>query len=178
MRRLIALCAVWFSFGAIAVAQQEFPQGEFFLGYSHEIADMSRSKTGFDGFHLALAENVNSWFGGVLDFSTHFKNVSGTFVDTENVAFGPQFSCRKLPHVTPSAHAEVGVTHGSEGFLGNSTSGTHFALIVGGALDYKVGESVAIRPIQADWIHTSFQSLGRDNLRLSAGVVFRFGWPR
>ena len=178
MRRLIALCAMWLSFGAVAAAQQLFPRGEVFLGYSHEIADLDRSQTGLDGFHLSATENMNSWFGGVLDFSTHFTSVNQSLVDTETVAFGPQFTYRKSTSLTPSAHAEVGVVHGSQGFLGNSTSGTHFAFVAGGALDYKLRDSVAIRLIQGDWIRTDFQSLSRNNLRLSAGLVFRFDWTR
>jgi len=177
MRKLIALCAMWFIFGAAAVAQQ-YPKGEVFVGYSHEIVDLDRSQTGLDGVHLSAAENMNSWFGALLDFSVHFKDVNGTTVHTETVAFGPQVAYRKATSVTPSAHAEVGVAHGSQGFLGNSTSGTHFAFVAGGALDYKLRGNFAIRVIQADWVRTWFQDLPRNNVRLSAGLLVRFDFRR
>jgi hypothetical protein len=174
MRKLILLCAFWISFLAAAMAQdhQVYPRGEVFIGYSHELADVSRSRVDLNGFHVSAVENVNSWFGGVLDFSAHFTTVNGTVVDNETVAFGPQFAYRKMKSILPSAHVALGVAHGSQAFLGNSTSGTHFAFVGGGALDYAPGSKFAIRIIEGDLIKTKFQDLTRNNVRLSAGVVF------
>jgi hypothetical protein len=173
MRKLIALCTMWLIFGVVAAAQQ-FPKWELFAGYSHEIADIDRSKTHLEGFHVSAAENVNRWFGGVLDFSAHFKRINGITVDTESVAFGPQIAYRKFDKLTPSVHVTLGVVHGSQGFLGNSTSGTHFGVVAGGALDYKLRQKFAIRIIEPDYIRTTFQDLPRNNIRLSTGLVFRF----
>ena len=175
MRKIIALCAVLFGYAAAALAQQ-YPAGEVFVGYSHEIADVDRSQTNLDGFQLSAAENINHWFGCMLDFSEHLARINQATVHTETIAFGPQFAYRKLPSLTPSAHVEVGVVHGNRGFLGNSTSGTHAAFVAGGALDYKLRQNFSIRVIQADWIRTSFQDLSRNNVRLSAGLLVRFSF--
>ena|ERR687887_1692346 len=172
MRKLIALCAMWFGFAVLAAAQ-ETPSWEIFTGFSHEIADLDGSQTKLEGFHVSVAQNVNSWFGGLLDFSAHFKRINGLTVDTESVAFGPRVAFRKFDRLTPSAHVALGIVHGSQGFLGNSTSGTHFGVVAGGALDYNLRRHVAIRIIEPDYMRTTFQDLPRNNLRLSAGIVFR-----
>ena len=52
------------------------------------------------------------------------------------------------------------------------------ALVLGGGVDVRLTDRVSLRPIQADYVLTQFGISGnpstQNNLRLSAGLVFRF----
>lgn len=61
-------------------------------------------------------------------------------------------------------------------------SQTDFAMTVGGGLDVKIAKRFALRPFAVDYMLTTFPSILNNNssntqngLRLSAGVIFRFG---
>jgi hypothetical protein len=165
---------VWFALGAVAGAQ-EYPHWEVFLGYSNQQTDITGSDLMLHGGHFSLTENVNGWFGGLLDVSGHFRDDSGTIVDTETIAYGPQFTLRKFQWITPSAHVAAGIVRTSEGFFGIPNSRIDLAVVAGGALDVALGKRVALRVIQADWIGTRFQDPSiRNNIRLSTGMQFRF----
>ena len=62
-----------------------------------------------------------------------------------------------------------------------SASQTAFSMTAGGGLDVKVSKRFAIRPFAIDYMLTSYPSLvtgtstHQNGLRLSAGVLFRFG---
>ncbi len=172
MRKVLLVCFVGLGLGTLCFGQNA-PKWELFGGYSHSLADVSRNTLNLDGVHVSAAENMNNWFGGLLDFSAHLTSVNGKVVDNETIGFGPQVAYRKMPSLTPSAHVLVGVIRGSEGYLLNSVPGTHFGLIAGGALDYKIGRRVAFRVVQADWVRSKFQGLGRNNIRISTGLVLR-----
>lgn len=96
---------------------------------------------------------------------------SGTFT----YLFGPRFNWRKS-RVVPYAQFLFG---GSETGLNGSLASTTrngFATAAGGGIDIAVTKRVAVKPIQLEYItarpsSNSFQN----NLRYSAGVVFRFG---
>ncbi len=62
-----------------------------------------------------------------------------------------------------------------------SSSQTAFSMTVGGGLDVKVSKRFGLRPFAIDYMLTSFPSLvdgtgtHQNGLRLSAGILFRFG---
>ena len=56
-----------------------------------------------------------------------------------------------------------------------SLSDTALAAALGGGVDIKLNDAFAIRAVQADYLMTRFLDERQDNLRLSFGVVFRFG---
>jgi hypothetical protein len=117
--------------------------------------------------------------------------------------FGPQYSFRRVPRVTPFVHALFGAVQGStistpivvtpavcpspgpcQGpSLGPSATiapETAFAMALGGGLDVKVRNHVWIRLFQADYVRQDFSqnpgSPGSINTaRISAGVVFTVG---
>ena len=72
-------------------------------------------------------------------------------------------------------HVLLGGMHGSNGYLGISQPKTDFAAAFGGGLDLRVHKNIAIRAIQAEYIVTPFLDQRQDNIRLSAGIVLRFG---
>jgi hypothetical protein len=161
-------------FFSVAAAAQQTPKVELFGGYSHLLADLSDSSFNLDGFHISAAENLNSWVGGVLDFSTHFGTRAGVNVNTQSIMYGPRLSFRKIKIVTPSAHALFGAVRGSTGFDGISKPDIHFGLALGGEIDVKLNRRVAFRVIQADYLMTRFLNLRQDNIRVSTGFVIRF----
>ena len=160
-----------------AIAQEtEVPRVEVFGGYSRFIGDQQ-------GFNVSAAGNINKWFGVVADFSrVSLKMTEEDFTEkiTANTyLFGPQVSYRGNKRITPFARVLIGaVTLKSKTTLGNQSfefSQTNFSYGVGAGLDIRVNKNVAIRAIQADYIHTSVFGEGLHGGRLSFGVVFRFG---
>jgi opacity protein-like surface antigen len=148
---LLALCN-------LPAAAQEHPKGELFGGYQfiHIQPDNNAS-----GWNAAITGNLGSWLGVTADFSGAYKN-GGTF---HTIMAGPVFSVRKSEKVTPFVHALVGVGIGSRG--GTDTA---FATALGGGIDVRVSQLVAVRLVQADWlILRPGGETGRNNARVSAG---------
>jgi opacity protein-like surface antigen len=67
----------------------------------------------------------------------------------------------------------MGFGHQTDSGGGISDSDTGFAFAVGGGVDYKLIKGVAGR-LQLDSIHNSLFGQGQTNLRISAGIVFKF----
>ena len=167
---LLALVLIW---SAAAVAQQT-PKIELFGGYSHFFGDLNGTSFNLDGVHASAAENWNSWFGGVVDFSSNFGSSNGNNVNAQSIMYGPRFAYRKSKFMTPSVHVLVGAIRGSAGFEGISKPNWRFNMGLGGEIDLRINDRVAFRLVQADYMPTHFLNLRQDNLRVSTGFVFRF----
>jgi outer membrane immunogenic protein len=97
---------------------------------------------------------------------------------TAGLRYAPRFHSR----IRPFGKVLVGVAHagGSLAQAPNpaaANAGAAFAGIVGGGLDLRAGSHFAIRLIEADYLATTFDNGSNDhqnNLRINAGVVFRF----
>ena len=161
-------------FFSVAAAAQETPKVELFTGYSNLFTELNTSSYNLNGVNVSAAENVNSWFGGVLDFSDNFGTNAGHNVNTQSIMYGPRISYRKSSSITPSVHALFGAVRGSQFFDGISQAKWRLDLAVGGNVDLRINDRVAFRLIQADYIPTHFLNLRQDNFRLSVGFVFRF----
>ncbi len=170
--RVIILPLLFVPFAATA---QQTPKTEVFGGYSNLVANVSGPSFNLNGLDFSVAENVNSWFGGVLDFTSHFGTEAGNKVNTQTIAYGPVFSYRKHPNVVPFARGLLGAVRGSADYLDISKPAWQFAVVAGGGLDVKLTDKVALRLIQADYVMTRFSATRQDNIRLSAGIVLRFG---
>jgi hypothetical protein len=157
-----------------AAAAQQTPKIEIFGGYSHLFADLNGTSYNLNGVHASAAENVNSWFGGVLDFSSSFGSNNGININAQSIMYGPRFTYRKSRFVTPSVHALFGGIRGSAGFDGISKPNWRFNVGVGGDVDLRINDRVAFRLFQADYMPTHFLNLRQDNIRVSTGFVFRF----
>ena len=103
--------------------------------------------------------------------------------NTQQFLFGPRFTFRR-ERVTAFAHALFGVNRAHvSGFVANqntfpSVSETDFAMGYGGGLDINAGKNIAIRLFQVDYVPVRTGLFGipwRHNLRVQAGVVFKFG---
>ncbi len=99
---------------------------------------------------------------------------------------GPRVSLRSHLRLTPFAQALFGVMHATQVSLcPNCTSilpaQNAFTLTAGGGLDIRLTHRIAIRAVQGEYFMTRFDNLAtgktspQNDVRLSTGLVFRFG---
>jgi opacity protein-like surface antigen len=124
--------------------------------------------------------------GFKADFGAYHNTSFGTNTTTFTYLFGPQFTYRGNEHVTPFFHVLLGGAHQSSSqsssqgssVSGISTSANAFAFAPGGGLDVNVSPHIAIRVAQVDYLLTKFkddEDNRQNNVRVSAGIVFRWG---
>jgi opacity protein-like surface antigen len=172
MRKVVGLLIVLLCFSAAAMAQ-EFPKGEFSAGFSYARINAGGGAPGINlsGWYASLAGNFNKWFGVVGEFSGHYGKALNIGTDAHTYLFGPQISFRQKEKVTPFVRALFGA--GRFG-MGAGTGNTAFAMALGGGVDARVNDNIAIRAVQLDYLMTWFGSDQQKNLRLAVGVTFRF----
>jgi opacity protein-like surface antigen len=148
------------------------------------------------GFNASATVNLTGGFGLTGDFSGHFKTNSvadvlggriTTHIRVFNVLGGPQYRFLRNSRVSPFVRglAGVAVTHSTLDVPSinarDDFSSTDFALALGGGVDVRVSERVAVRVFQVDYNPIfldksntlAFPKLRADNVRFSFGVVFR-----
>ena len=85
---------------------------------------------------------------------------------------------------TPYVQALFGGAHVSTSLLdpntGNSFTQNGFAAAFGGGLDFRLTDHIAVKPFQLEYMMTQLPNVWsptntQNNLRYSAGIVFRFG---
>jgi opacity protein-like surface antigen len=160
---------------------QEFPRVEVFGGYSYlhfkpEGASALNLNYGWNG---EAQFNVNRLIGFEADVSGHYSTpVTGVHFDSYNFLVGPVASNR-FAGATVFVHALAGANRISTSATGLSTlSDTSFAMAFGGGLDINATRHVSVRPIQIDYLFTKHGDAPnnvQNNIRVSAGFVFRFG---
>jgi opacity protein-like surface antigen len=159
----------------LSAAAQNTPAVEVFGGYSHVVGNLSNSTFNLNGFDGSVEENLNKWFGGKLDIASTFGTEAGFKVNSQSIAYGPVFSYRKNPSVRPFVEGLLGAVRGSSEYLGVSQPEWRFGLFGGGGVDVKLNDRISLRVIDVDYVMTRFSSARQDNVRISAGFVFRFG---
>ena len=138
---------------------------------------------------VSLDTTPAGWGAGVTYNFT--KNIGLTFdtgghyADNNHVStamFGPKFTYRG-EHVQPFITALVGLHRLSPqgpalGFLSPNNG---FGLMAGGGVDYKISPHVALRLIEAEFVHGSHDTgalipvQGLNGVRVRSGIVFQFG---
>ncbi len=183
MRKLLLLAILLLALPVLAQAQDS-PKTEIFGGYSYLRADDDDDGIDLHGWNASFNQNILKWFGIKADFSGHYGDVTlvpGTGADLSAHLFlvGPQFSIRKNERVTPFVHALFGVVRSDATFFDPTGKITQrdstFAMALGGGVDVKVIDNLAIRLFQADYVLTRFDDETQNNLRVSAGLVLRLG---
>lgn len=157
------------------LAQSDAPRVEVFGGYAHNIGNAH-------GWNASAALNANRWFGVVADFGGLTAKETEPDIEGEIKAytylFGPQFSYRGNKWVTPFGRVLLGAVNvrATANSVNQSleASDTSFSYGAGFGLDVRVNRFVAIRVLQADYIHTRFLEEGQHNGRFSFGIVLRF----
>ena len=203
------LCVAGLYCVPLTLLAQEAPQVEVFAGYSYLLASDSLSqRVNQNGWDLSAAFNFARSFGVVADFSNHYGTKPrvfspiGTAGKGVTFLFGPQYSYRRAPKVTPFVHALLGgiqanrlvpssmvILPGGGGAVvppaGCTTilcyeSVTAFAMALGGGLDVRATDRVWLRAFQVEYLRANLTYANQvpapqNDLRVSAGVVFRFG---
>ena len=195
MRRLLFIICLIACSASLSLGQTtDDPKNEFFAGYSYHSADINTltidpHRTSQNGVNLAYKRNLNKHVGLKLDTSAHFKRDSaqlngGRFTSQRDQYYflgGVEFKAPSNSRVTPFAQALVGASL-FRGFTTNTSpagnvftfdDATSFAMALGGGLDVRANDRIAIRIIQADYAPTFFGSGRQDNIRLSFGVIFK-----
>ena len=148
------------------------------------------------GFNASATVNLTGGFGLTGDFSGHFKTRKladplGGFITNKvsiyNVLGGPQYRFAGNSRVLPFVRALAGVANTRSTLdvpsinAKDDFSSTDFALALGGGVDVRVSERVAVRVFQVDYNpvflgsgnELGFGNVRADNVRYSFGVVFR-----
>ena len=175
MRKFIWLFGLFLTVSAVA---QDFPKFEIFGGYSYDHRSVGGTGFGFNGGSTSFLYNPSSLVGFKADFGAYHNQSFGTNTTTFTYLFGPQFTYRGNEHVTPFFHVLLGGAHQSSSFSGVSSSANAFSFAPGGGLDVHVSPHVAIRVAQVDYLLTKFkddEDNRQNNVRVSAGIVFRWG---
>ena len=145
--------------------QSSYPDGELFGGFSYLKSD----DVNFLGWQANVSGNVTRHFGVVLDLGGQYKNIAGLKVQAYQLLIGPRFIARG-EKVTGFVHTLAGY----EQFRARGTS-TGIALALGGGMDVNMNDRIAIRVFQIDVIPTRFSGGWSSDIRVGAGVVFKWG---
>ena len=105
---------------------------------------------------------------------------SGEDLTLTSYLFGPRYSWRKSGRFAPFGQVLLGGAHASGSFAGSRFANTSnaFAMVAGGGFDVGITRHLAARAFEADYYLTHFSNGLNDrqnNLRISAGIIFRFG---
>jgi opacity protein-like surface antigen len=172
-KALCAMCLVFLA--SLPAMAQDVPKAEVFGGYSWAGGN-------FHGWNASVTGNVNKQLGIVADFSGHYgSELDGPILvkqDAHSFLFGPRFSFRGK-RLTPFVYALFGATrfHESATIAGQNLfhSDTGFSSALGGGLDIKVNDRVAIRAFQIDYFRPNFFGEAHNRGRLAFGVVLHLG---
>ena len=192
------LLVTWGFLSVPTSAQDNAPKVEIFGGYSYANIDNDSipSRLSFrenaHGWGASLSGNFHKNFGFTLDFAGQYG--SGTISASQSPSadfqsnqflFGPRFTLRG-GSATGFVHALFGVARTrissftSRGTRFPSNSDIDFSMAYGGGLDINVGERIAIRAFQADYIPVRFSEefpfqRWLSNFRVQTGIVIKFG---
>jgi opacity protein-like surface antigen len=164
------------------------PKGEMYTGYSFVRIEGSN----LHGWNLAPVGNVNEHLGIMGDFSGHYSTESstvGTAESSSNLTLhsamaGLRVSDRSLGALSPFAHSVFGMTRinaevtvDQPGLPTSSASNdvTGFSMALGGGLDLNMSSRFALRLFQADYLVIRSDGFKHEGVRVSTGLVWRFG---
>jgi len=191
MKRYAILLGTLLVFGVVASAQETAPAAEVGFSYSYTRVNPggALSSANANGGYGYVEYNFNRVVGLVADLGANYVgNVGGVQLQntTFQYLFGPRFNWR-MSRFTPYVQTLVGGQRFSSGLdpssstLRLASAQNNFAAAIGGGIDYNLTKHIALKPIQVEYLVAEVSPAGRNlnfvqnNLRYSAGVVFRFG---
>jgi hypothetical protein len=180
-------------FVAAAGAQEKAPTPAAELGFSYSYTRVNPggaiSSANASGGYGYGEYNINSVLGLVAELGANYTGAAGKTLlgnTTFQYLFGPRFNWRRS-RFTPYVQTLFGGERFSNGLNPNSTtprlltSQNNFAAAFGGGVDVSVSRRFTMKPFQLEYLiaqaSTGAGNLNfvQNNLRYSAGVVFRFG---
>lgn len=138
--------------------------------------------SGWVGFNLTRSIGI---VGEIA--SQHASGINGTGADLTLTSFlaGPRYTWTRAGRFAPFAQVLLGGAHAggtlAPGGSVLSGSANAFAMTAGGGLDIGITRHIGLRAFQADYYLTHFDNGTNDhqnNLRIAAGVIFRFAGTR
>jgi opacity protein-like surface antigen len=189
MKRNLLLLAVSLAGSVVVVAQEapSTPVAEVGINYSYvtTMPGGGAPSFGSQGVSGTFVYNINRIFGVVADLGGYHNDAAANFNPTTfSYLFGPRLSLRKSSRFTPYVQALVGGARVSTSLVdvntGNSIVQNGFAAAFGGGLDVRLTDHLAVKPFQIEYLMTQTPNIWspsnpQNNIRYSAGVVFRFG---
>ena len=192
MKRWIWLCGAMLVFAGV-VSAQDSPKVELFGGYSYVRVNPGFSLPGlnFNGGSGSASYNLHPWLGLVGDFGGYHWTTTGADATVITYLFGPKIAFRRGP-ITPFVHTLFGGARGSGAISGicpgarvrpagavgvgcsPGASENAFSMALGGGLDWNATSHIGVRVGEAEYLMTRFASNTQNNVRVSAGVVFRW----
>jgi hypothetical protein len=169
MKKILLLAVLVMLTSALALSQ-DVPKWEVFGGYSYLRVNPGFGADGVDtsGWEAAANYNISHSWGLKADVSGHYC-CDGEHM--HNFLFGPQFAFRSQDNKwTVFAHGLIGASHAD-----SIVSDTSVAWAAGGGFDWYFHNNVGWRVAQVDYLGTHFLDDTQSNVRVSTGVVFRFG---
>lgn len=173
----------------LSLMAQAVPKIEMFGGYSH----LRIEQIPHHGWNLTFGPNLNKNLGIMAEFSGHYGSrtdtlFTGTDAKTDSMVHSFMLGPRVFQTVggvwTPFVQSLFGiarvdvdgtvlqngkvVSFSSNGDLG-------FGMALGGGLDVKATDAIAIRIFQADYSVVRVGGTRSEGGRISAGIVFHFG---
>lgn len=206
-------------FATCMCAQEtETPAGEIYGGYqytridTHAVQDFFNLQHVLDptiplvnfgshqtqhGWNFGVQENMNNWFGGVVDVSGNYGTKSLTILSSGGVTVktrtrlrsytfmgGPQLTLRRSSRFQPFGRALLGGAWYSDStnVLANNVpqiaeireSDSGFAIGGGGGTDISFSSHLGMR-VTVDYIRTFFFNDSQGNIRSTVGLIYRFG---
>ena len=176
MKKYIVMLGILLMGALPLLAQDDFPRGQVFGGYSYLSVDTSglSGRKSLNGWNGQGSVNFNKWLGITGDFGGYYGSPNHVTLHDYSFLFGPTLTYR-TEHVAPFFHALFGGNHINASTTGASGGNTAFAMAFGGGLDLPVGEHFGVRLAQVDWLRTQHFSTSQNNIRLSTGIMFNFG---
>ncbi len=185
---MLTVLAVVLDVALPANAQDDAARLEVYGGYDYARFNVTANVPGIapsatyngTGGSGQIEYNANHWLGVVGDLGGFraTSSGSGSFAGAVfTYLLGPRVNFRR-GKVTLFAQTLFGGVWTTDGIAQSTGPENNFAMTVGGGIDFKVSRLLCVRPVQAEYFMTTIpDGLGnrQDNLRLSAGVVFRFG---
>jgi hypothetical protein len=146
-------------------SSKDVPKVELFGGFSY--LHVNPTSTNSIGWEASGNWNWNKWFGVKADFDGHYCCAGQKL---HNFMAGPLFSYR-TSKATIFVHGLAGGSHATAtGF-----SDTVVVWAAGGGLDWKLRKNLAWRIGQVDYVSTHFGGVFRHDVRVSGGLVYRWG---
>jgi hypothetical protein len=174
MKKFLLSAIALILFGTVCHAQVT-PAADVSAGYSFLFVAKGFTLK-LNGGNTAVAVNVNRWLGVAGDLGVYNGSLGIPGLIGETYTVGPRFSYRRWNRLVPFAQAVIGGAHANTtngGFLGANRA---FAFGGGGGADLGLGRAgrFALRG-QMDLLDFRANGNNTGTVRVSAGIVFRFG---
>jgi len=182
VKTLLLLAALGLLAASSAAAQDSYPKIEVFAGYSFLNTGLTFNRANAHGWGLSLTRNVDKHVGLTLDLAGQYGTEHISFFllpgapstagrqgfRNHQLLLGPTFY-KRSGSVTFFAHQLFGPSRF------HSRSATNFTIGTGGGVDLTVRNNIAVRAFQVDYLPTHTSAGWAHDVRIQAGVVFRFG---